>query len=372
LASTAWAEDAGAPDGGSGSGEDRYYEASELERAGQHAEAVAAFLKLADDTPGDRFAVFALMEAARIDEVELAEPEQALELYQRVLRQYPDSRESRRAEARVAILKPNLAGGAEPWREYQAVLNGFATRPHAESIARIEALLAKTPDFPAAPQVTLFLAGAYRDDGRTDDARGLYLHITERWPKSPAAAMAWQELGTLALRAHDWDGARADFERLRDFDDPNLERMVEDSLKMVRREQHLDLVYRAALGVLAGFFLLHAALIAVPGRARRPQAIPVELAFYLPLAALFALVSLSENPAIMRATLTITGGGALIVWLTANALRCRPPARRTWLARATAHALACVLAVSSLGFVAVHRAYLTTLVAETLEFGAER
>ena len=377
LAASARGVASGAPDDAgagtdAGTGEDRYYAGSELERAGQHTDAVAAFLKLADDAPGDRFAVYALMEAARIDETELSAPEQALELYQRVLRQFPDSRESRRAAARVAILEPNLAGGAEPWREYQAVLNGYATRPRAESMRRIEALLAGTPDFPAAPQATLFLAGTYRDAGRTAEARARYREIVARWPRSEPASRAWQELGALAIQAGRWDEARTDFEALRSFGNPDLERAADDALVTVRREHHLALLYRYALLALALFAALHAALIALPRRAARPEWLPVELRLYLPLAGLFALVALTENRAIAEATTTIVLGGALIVWLTANALRCRPPAPRTWLPRAAAHALACLLAVSCLGFVAIHRAYLTTLVAETVSFGPER
>ena len=108
------------------------------------------------------------------------------------------------------------------------------------------------------------------------------------------------------------------------------------------------------------------------GRKAPPILLPVELVFYLPLGALVALAASTENHDIRNATTLVAIGGALVTWLTGNALRCRPPTPRSWHWRGAVHMLATTAAVLSLGYAAIHLTDLTDFVWETVITGADR
>jgi hypothetical protein len=99
---------------------------------------------------------------------------------------------------------------------------------------------------------------------------------------------------------------------------------------------------------------------------------PIELTYYLPVAALFVAAALTENRAIGIATSAIAVGGAVVVWLTSlgwAARLDRGPMSR--LARA-ARVVAVSVAVVALMFLAVQATGLTDVVLETIRTGPER
>src|SRR5262249_60683175 len=97
------------------------------------------------------------------------DPAAALDAYERLLRDHPESRLATRARRRAADLKVLLVGGSEhEAREWTALQHGAAPRP--ERIAGVERFLAQYPRSPGAPEATLWLAALYRDEGRSAGA----------------------------------------------------------------------------------------------------------------------------------------------------------------------------------------------------------
>ena len=364
---------AGAGDAGVDDSEARYYAAVEVATAGDPAGAVKALIAIADQAPQAHFADHALMEAARLLERELGDLPAALALYQRVLATYPHARVSRLAGLRVEFLSKNIAGGAEPQRDYQAVLDGYADRPPAQSILLVEQLLAKYPAYTGADRATLWLGTQYGVVGREQQALDTLAQVIARWPTSEYAPQAWYAIGMLHQRAERWGRAAAAFAHMRDHG-PAMAGAADAALEDLAKVRRWARLYLAALVAIALFLLVHGLLIVLPrGRAARPQWLPVEVLFYLPLGGLFALLAHTENPVIRRATTAIAIGGALVTWLVANALRCRP-ARRLWPLRAGAHGVAVIVAVLSIGYASIYSQglELQRLVAETLQNGPEQ
>jgi hypothetical protein len=128
-------------------------------------------------------------------------------------------------------------------------------------------------------------------------------------------------------------------------------------------------LFALSLGYLAGYLGLMLSAARPIGWRR----LPLELRFYLPVAALFVAAALTESRAVAWATGIIAGGGALIVLASALAgLAPRPAQRRFPTARRLVHALATALAVLALTYAAIYQAHLADFVLETLRHGPER
>src|SRR5262249_19426204 len=146
--------------------------------------AAEAFAALSEAYPQDELADDALVEAAQLYEEKLGDPERALALYDQLIKRYPDSRLARRSAGRAAFLRVGLGAGAEPLRRYQDIVNGYARRPHDRSIAAMEELTERWPDFPLMPQALFWLAQAYQQERRWDDALRVYSAVLARFPSS--------------------------------------------------------------------------------------------------------------------------------------------------------------------------------------------
>jgi len=335
--------------------------ATELGRAGRHAEAAAAYETVARDFPDDELADDALAEAAQLHEEKLDDPEGALRLYTLLTERYPHSRLSRRAGNRAAFLRASLAAGPEPLRIYNQVVQGYARRPHAESIARMEDLVRRFPRFPLLGQALFWLGQAYQQERRWDDALRAYSEVQARLPQSEWAARAQKGIGDLWLERGQYARARAAFEALA-ARGPEWVSAAEAGRAAVRGARwRRDLEW--ACGAVFALFVLGYGLRA---RRVRPLTFPLELKYYLPVAAAFVLAAATEHRAILRATSMLAGAGALIVFLVGQGrLRGRTGARAL-------HVIAITAAVAAIFVLAVQSQHLTDMMLETLRAGAER
>jgi outer membrane protein assembly factor BamD (BamD/ComL family) len=335
--------------------EAEFYRGMALERDGKWAEAVAVFRALVARAPADAFADDALLEIGHVEEEQLDDPVAALAAYERLARDYPDSRLVVRATRRAEELRAQVESGAEAARAWGAIFYGFPGRPRAETIAQVEGFLAKYPDFAAAPRASYWLATLLRDEGRGADALARARTVEERWPADAYAARARKLEGDLLLAAGDLDGAAAAY--------------GPEGAGRVRRER-----WRTR-GLIASWSLLGACALAAVAIVRSPRRLvrsPTEAIYLLPVVALFAGAGLTEHRAIGHAVAIIAAGGLATAWLSGAALeaaRARGPLRGR---RVAAHIVLAVLAVLAVCNLALAHERLFDQLEETLRFGADK
>jgi tetratricopeptide (TPR) repeat protein len=347
----------------------REFEAgTQLESRGDYAGAAAALEKLGLARPDDAYADDALFEAAVIAEEHLSDPARAQKLYDQVATKYPTSRLARRARTRADFLASSLRTGEAPLREYQDILNGFSKRPPSESIDRMEKLLASRPDFALADRATYWLGTTYVNQRRDDLATAKLLETERRFPSSEWAARAKKARGDILLRTGHPLEAQKVYEELGRSGDLLARAASHEGVDAVKTSIQRAIILWLAIAYVIGFLFLHALAL----RRLHAWRVPVELWFYLPVAAIFVAAAATENGAIGWATFDIAvGGGLIVAAVTAvlGALLQRGPIplfARVARLTAAAAAVACVM------YIAVQTTGLTDLVIETMKAGPER
>ena len=111
---------------------------------------------------------------------------------------------------------------------------------------------------------------------------------------------------------------------------------------------------------------------AVSARPRRAHLRPpAEVVFVAPISAVLVVVSFTSHHAIAPAVAIVAAGGVALAWLSAIGLDARRAAGKPVRARAIAHALACIVAVLALGYIALTRDGLLDMLVETVRFGPD-
>jgi TolA-binding protein len=347
----------------------RFAAATALEAKGQFAVAADALERLGHEEPNDSFAPDALYEAAVVAEERLSDPERARKLYEEVATKYASSRLSRRARTRADFLAHSLTTGEAPLREYDDILAGAVSRPRAESRARMEALLQKWPDFALTDRALFWLGQRLSEERRWDDARARFAEIERRFPSSEWALRAKKARADILLsRGHPFL-ARPIYRELQASSDP-----VARSAGSEGMADSVSWIARSIFVVACVLYLLGFAIVQL--RAIRPRArmrrLPLELLYYLPVAALFVAAALTENRAIGLATTAVAVGGAVLVWVTSLGFAARLERGPMSATARAGRTVAIVLAVGALVFLAVQATGLTDIVIETFRAGPER
>jgi tetratricopeptide (TPR) repeat protein len=343
--------------------------ATAREAAGDFAGAADALLALARARPDDPFAADAIFEAAVIAEEHLSDPARALALYREVLERYPQSRLGRRARGRVEFLASSLRTGEAPLREYQEILNGFARRPPAESIARMEKLVAAHPEFALADRAIYWLGSTLAGEHRDDEAEARFREVERRFPESAWAPRAKKARGDLAIRrGHPLEARRIFAELAASASDPLTRAAAAEGLKNARTALRRTIELGLAIAFLAAFAGYH--LLAL--RRRRWWRVPGELYYYGPVAALFSLAAATENRSVGWATFGIAAGGGAVVWLSSALSAARLAEGPMPVGERVLRIVAASLAVTAVMLLAVQVTGLTDLVVETLRSGPER
>lgn len=334
------------------------------------AAAVRALEHLADTDPEGEDAADALHEAAQLAEERLAEPARALVLYERLLERYPNHRLALRAQARRDFLATGLRSGASPLTEYQDILQGYATRPRADSVARMEHLIAAHPDFAHVDRARLWLAenALQADDPATAERR--YREVEEHAPGTAAAREATLGRATALLAQGRPLAARHLYQALLQAPEPATRAAAGRGLATAEQQLMRQAGFIVALLYLLGY--LGAQLWAAWGGL---WPLPLELKFYLPVAGLFLLAALPARDSVLPALALIAGGGALVTWLAGAVSRraLQQGADRTSTLRgATLRLVAMTLAVLALAYAALHATHLVDFLIETLRYGPDR
>lgn len=343
--------------------EDEFYRGATLERAGRNSEAVEVYRRIVERSPSDPFADDALFELGRLYEEELGDPVRAAEAYDRLARDYPESRLAVRAERRGRELHALLGSGVEAARAWSVAYFGASARPRSASILAVEALLATYPDFPDAAHATYWLGTLLRDEGRFADALIQFSTVQRRWPRSEWAEYGGRAAGDLYLARGDLDSAEAAYRGVAAWE--ALERL---QLERWRARGLIAAYAMVVAAVLGGVIAVRRAA----GSLRPLMHAPTELLYFVPVGALFAAAAATEHVAIAHAVAIICAGGAVASWLSGAALEAARSRGVLRLRRVILHITVTTAALLSVCYIAMMRERLLDQLIETVRFGAER
>jgi tetratricopeptide (TPR) repeat protein len=323
-------------------------------------------------TPGLADAIF---RAARACEDTLADPRRALALYERLLRELPDSRPAISAERRVDALRVQVGAKHEFAQQAGELAKLIADAESGDpaDIERRAGALANAA-WPGAPDAALWLAEWLRRHGRLADAQACYAEVVARWPNTKHALLGLRGGAGNALDARDWDRAESLATQLPSSEE--ADRIVRDDLlRLARRGRTIDRFHVLAwIVILVGFAAMIGSFVEATvrgGRDRPALRPPIEVVFLLPIAAVLVGVALTTHQLVAPAVLMLSIGGLLLAWLsgaTLDTLRRRGRAVR---GRALLHVAICFFAVLGLGYVSLVRDNLLDMVIETVRFGPE-
>ncbi len=334
-------------------------------------EALAAAVLAIEAAPTTPELADALFSAARACEERLWNPARALVLYERIVRELPESRVAQAAERRADQLRAEVGPNREHAREAAelAQLVPIAdTLPTDELLRRADALSARP--WPGAPDVALWVAEVLRRQNQLSLAQARFADVARRWPERTLAA----RLGGAgnAIDAHDWSLAEALVDAL-PADDPS-DRLIRDNLRSdIASGRRTDRRYLAAwialalslLGLIGS--LVEAALRG--GRAFPSVRPPLEVMFLAPVAVVLTALAFAARAVVAPAVAQISIAGIVLAWLsgiTLDLLRARGRGHRL---RAVAHVLACAIGAVSIGYIAIVHGELVELLAETVQAG---
>ena len=353
-------------------------QATQKMAGGQEGEAAQLLQELIANFPSHALADDALFLAASLLEEKLGEPAQAKELYQKLVQDYPDSRSSLAATRRLAKLQLALgedASGAVPYTRFREILAQFPNRDEEQSIALALGLLRDFPEWPESYRVKLWIAETSRRRGNLELARQFFEDVKQS--EVPPLAMVQASLGTADLEI--LDGNYVVASQLLEIlsRDPGLlsgdRQAIGDLRARLKQSRERSRLVTISYVLVAAMLLLLLALIwrasgsprAFLAALKRP---PFELYYALPFALLFTFMAFTGHQEVGPAVVIISGGGLVVTWLSACALR---SFQTLGVAQALLCGAAATIASLSLCYIALHYSHLLDLIATTLELGPE-
>lgn len=314
-----------------------------------------------------------LYTAGRACEDKLADPARALALYDRLLREQPDTKAALGAEHRAAHLRTLTGEGHADQAQAFARLVVEADRlSPADVVTRGEALA--TAAWPGAAEATLWLADWLRGHGRFREADAHFATLLATWPHAPQARLAASGQAGAAIEAHALERAASLIAALPASTDEG--RAVQADLRRALARavwrEHLDLVARLVLVLV--LCLLFGSLLEAAARGgwRRPSLRPpFEIWFLGPISLVLAVASFTANQAIAPAVLRIAIAGVVLAWISGTTLDLLRVRRRAFRLRSLGHIALCALGVVAIAYLAISSSGLFDLLAETLKNGPE-
>jgi tetratricopeptide (TPR) repeat protein len=341
--------------------------------------AIDALIAIADRAPTSPWADDALAEAARGAE-RAGQLARALALDQRIVRAYPDSRQARRAQARVAELSAAI-GADGTWAavaaEHDAILRAAAGKadPSPQRDAMI-ALVQAHPDYPEAFAARMWIGDTFLRQGEPGQAGPWFDAAAAAAPAPRDAWRARKASADARAAAGDDAAAEAAYLALRGAS-------AEQDGTLDQAETELAAARGRRSWILDAWILLAAALIAALAAARRaagswPAALrglarpPLEFWFALPIAAVLIAVAWRDDAMVGVAVTWIAGGGLAIGWLSGASLALARARGPIGLPRAAIVAAIAAVAVVAVAYLAITQGQLIDLLIETWKHGHER
>ncbi len=205
----------------------------------------------------------AMFAIAKINDEKLFEFQEALQWYERLIDQFPESTLSAIARQRIAYLVSHDDYGFDPLKQFERIKKVEFSRKKDDPTHLIRlleaarALVAKYPDSALAPDMQHWLAYQYRavDTQKAVDA---YNHLKKVYPDSPNAREVMLEIGDTYYRAGQYRTAagifreaRAQLPELTDTIDAKIERSLRNQSRVVLQWVCLAVVF---LGAVLLFF----------------------------------------------------------------------------------------------------------------------
>ncbi len=324
-----------------------------------HDDWAVSLVRLADRFASTTVAPEALFLAAQHLVDVKAQPEAALALFQRLLRDYPDSRLVRRAQRQVAQLEQGMRSGAAVYATFLRIVSDTAPG----SVSRQQQLsrfLCEHPDFARADHVLFLLLtdALRRPDADPAACAAWHKELSERFSASDFAARASLTYAEWLTRRGEFARARAALSRLRTDPATPWHLAAEAGLAAANRAERRYWLAVVLGGVLAVWFVG----LAVK-HARRLWPPPGEFYYYAPVAAFFVLVAFwTQGWAFARSLALLALLGVLLAWLSGAAGRA-PGGRAAW------GLLWRLFSALGLIYLAVERQGLWELTLETLRTG---
>ena len=351
--------------------------AAELMAHGDSVAAANKFKHIAANTDDADLAANALFEAARLYETKLTEPVRARDLYQELIKRYPDHRTAFGANLRLEDLRDTLGHSKQDERAAAAYLASknrrtrLGTRTWAKTV---EDILAQHPQWSGAAVAMTDLARAYLELQRFALAKQWFLRAADldrvdRFEHLIGAAEADIAAGryesALALLNGAQSETKGNARRARALEG------AKHQLQVAQVRNRLFVVAIAALALVLALLLvlLRSAAGSWLSMLRALAKPPTEIVFMLPVATLLVGASFTSHFAIGPAVVTICGIGVMLTWLSATSLRQRSGNRSR--AVAGTHAVACMIGVVAACYIALHRQGLLDMLVETIRLGPD-
>ncbi|MGE0870399.1 MAG: tol-pal system YbgF family protein [Kofleriaceae bacterium] len=335
--------------------------------------ALTAAIDAVETAPTSPDLADALYAAARACEDRLHDPARAMTLYERIVRELPDARVTTASQRRLEQLQAELGEHGEHRQhatELAQLIGAADSLPTEQIVQRADALAQAR--WPGAPKAALWVADWLRRAGRREEAQRRFAEVVTQWAGTAHAAIAIRSGAATAIERGAWDLARELAAQL-PTDAPEDHIVRDDTFAAIERGQLIARGYAAAwIIVLAVAFGLASSLAeaVLRGGIRWPSPRPpTEVIFLAPLAATVIAVTMATQPLIASIVITVSLAGLAVTWLSTTALDLVRQRGRATRARALAHALACLLGVLAVAYIAVIRADLIDLLIETARSG---
>lgn len=270
--------------------------------------------------PDDSLADDALFEIGRIYEERLADYDQAIATYERLLELYPRSKGARRARPRLENLRADRAGGDEPLRRYRRILRRYAQTDPESSLEGMKGVVRDYPQFSKRDEAIYWIGDQCFRLHRYGEARDWYLRVVNEYPNSRAAFFAVKGLGDVHMERgfRDLDEARAWYSRLADFESvfPFAPQAVRQNLEAVDWFEGVrNLFYAAVL-----YFLVCCVFLIARTRWRERIAglgwlSMIDLILYLCVAFVLGAVLAWKSPHYAKVVASLIAGTSMILFL---------------------------------------------------------
>ena len=333
--------------------EQQFRAAGELAAKGDPS-AIDAFEAAGNARPVTVWTDDAWVEAARLAELS-RDYDRARRDLEQAIAVSTDAQLLRRAKRDLARLQ-ETAGWSAVTAEHQRLVDdiGDGGDPTA-ALEKLEAIAKANPSYPRAVPLRIAIARAWETEDEVDRALG--------WLRGVDDERARIELVRMLVRHRHLDEARRELAKI---GDAAARRTLERSLSANETWQRLGYVASAILLVCAA---LAAWLLRRRGGFRQLARPPIEVMYFVPIAAVVGVIALTGNPLVAKAVIWLFTGAAAIAWVSGSTLEAARRRGPVGARHAALHVLVVVIAVLAAAYLAIDHARLLDLVAETWRTG---
>lgn len=196
----------------------KYNEALTLSRKGEIQTAIDLLLQAVNEEADSKIADDALYKAGELAEREAGKLDLAASIYQRVLNEYPSSRNAVRAERALNRLSEARQQGDEILLEYSAILKNHLKIGSDATIQNLKRFLENNPNFIYADQSRLWIADEYRRTRRFKEAYDFYETSLKNIRNPEVAFRIVRNMGDTAIELRDFPLAKKIYLSLAGYD----------------------------------------------------------------------------------------------------------------------------------------------------------